>query len=148
MAKNSTISKEKKVTVFSGKGGVGKTTIAAATALSCALEGERTLIISTDPTPSLSHIFETKSGDKPAKVLENLYFNELGFEEVKQMWEAKFGREVYQIFSSFVDICYEEFTNHIITISVNQNNRKNTFSISMGNLNVQKLEKFRSLPTR
>jgi arsenite-transporting ATPase len=116
MAENPVTSEEKKVIVFSGKGGVGKTTIAAATALNCALEGEKTLIISTDPAPSLSHIFEKQLKDKPAKVLENLYFDELGFDEVKKMWEAKFGGEVYQIFSSFVKVPYEEFTNHIITI--------------------------------
>ena len=116
MAENPVTSGAKKVIVFSGKGGVGKTTIAAATALNCALEGEKTLIISTDPAPSLSHIFEKKLEDKPAKVLENLYFDELGFEEIKKMWEVKFGREVYQIFSSFVNVPYEEFTNHIITI--------------------------------
>ena len=116
MAENPVTSGAKKVIVFSGKGGVGKTTIAAATALNCALEGEKTLIISTDPAPSLSHIFEKKLEDKPAKVLDNLYFDELGFEEIKKMWEVKFGSEVYQIFSSFVNVPYEEFTNHIITI--------------------------------
>ena len=116
MAENPVTSGAKKVIVFSGKGGVGKTTIAAATALNYALEGEKTLIISTDPAPSLSHIFEKQLEDKPAKVLENLYFDELGFEEVKKMWEVKFGAEVYQIFSSFVNVPYEEFTNHIITI--------------------------------
>ena len=59
---------------------------------------------------TLSHIFETKRRDSPTEILENLWFNEPGFEEVKQMWEARFGREVHQIFSSFVNISYEEFT--------------------------------------
>jgi len=45
----------KNVTMFAGKGGVGKTTCAGATALHYALNGEKTLVISTDPTPSLSH---------------------------------------------------------------------------------------------
>ncbi len=104
------------VIVFTGKSGVGKTTIAAATALRCAFREERTLIISTDPTPSLSHIFEAKLENKPTETLKNLWFNELGFEEVGKMWETKFGREVYQVFSSFVSISYEEFTDHIVTI--------------------------------
>jgi len=48
--------------MFAGKGGVGKTTCAAATALHYALHGEEALVISTDPTPSLSHIFEVRDG--------------------------------------------------------------------------------------
>ena len=47
-----------RIRVFLGKGGVGKTTCAAATALHFAESGERTLVLSTDPTPSLSHIFD------------------------------------------------------------------------------------------
>jgi len=102
--------------MFAGKGGVGKTTCAAATALHHASLGKRTLIISTDPTPSLSHIFEMKSEEKPARILDGLYLAELGLEEVKQMWDKKFGREVYEIFSSFVSIGYEEFVDFITSI--------------------------------
>ena len=51
--------------MFAGKGGVGKTTCAGATAIHYALMGEPTLIISTDPTPSLSHIFEIKENKPP-----------------------------------------------------------------------------------
>ena len=47
--------------MFCGKGGVGKTTCAAATALHYALGGSKTLIISTDPTPSLHDIFVTRA---------------------------------------------------------------------------------------
>ena len=59
--------------MFSGKGGVGKTTCAAATALHYASQGERTLAISTDATPSLSHIFEAPGDEKPKMVRESLY---------------------------------------------------------------------------
>ena len=45
-----------RVQVFLGKGGVGKTTCSAATALGLAELGEPSLVLSTDPTPSLSHI--------------------------------------------------------------------------------------------
>ncbi|MFC2017989.1 ArsA family ATPase [Chloroflexota bacterium] len=100
------------VLMFGGKGGVGKTTCAGATALHYASQGDSTLIISTDPAPSLSHIFENQSKEKPAKVMQNLYLSELGVEEVKGMWDRKFGREVYEVFSSFVSIGYEEFVDY------------------------------------
>jgi anion-transporting ArsA/GET3 family ATPase len=48
----------KRVLMFGGKGGVGKTTCAASTALHYAAQGRRTLIISSDASPSLSDIFE------------------------------------------------------------------------------------------
>ncbi len=64
-----------------GKSGVGKTTYAGATALHYASLGEATLVILTNPTPSLSHIFETQDKQKPAKLLEGLYLAELGMEK-------------------------------------------------------------------
>ena len=47
---------------FSGKGGVGKTTMACATAVQNADQGKRTLIITTDPASNLSDVFETEIG--------------------------------------------------------------------------------------
>ena len=102
--------------MFAGKGGVGKTTCAAATALHYALLGEEALVISTDPTPSLSHIFEVKEKQKPVRVLNGLYLAELGMDEVKQMWDEKFGREVYEVFASFVSVSYEQFADFITSI--------------------------------
>ena len=104
------------VTMFAGKGGVGKTTCAAATALHYASLGEEALVISTDPTPSLSHIFEVRDRQKPVKVSEGLYLAELGMDEVKQMWDEKFGREVYEVFSSFVSVSYERFADFITSV--------------------------------
>ena len=105
-----------RVTMFAGKGGVGKTTCAGATALHYASINQATLAISTDPTPSLSHIFEIKDRQKPAEVLEGLYVAELGLEEVKQMWDRKFGKEVYEVFSSFVSVEYEKFVDFVASV--------------------------------
>lgn len=102
--------------MFGGKGGVGKTTCAGATALHWAQRGYRTLVISTDPTPSLSDIFEIARSEKPAKVAENLWLAELGLPEVKALWDARFGRQVYEVFSSFVSIEYAEFVDFITSI--------------------------------
>ena len=104
------------VTMFAGKGGVGKTTCAGATALHHASVSGSTLTISTDPTPSLSHIFEITDKQKPVEVLPGLHLAELGLEEVKQMWDRKFGREVYEVFSSFVSVEYDDFVDFITSI--------------------------------
>jgi arsenite-transporting ATPase len=106
----------KRVNMFCGKGGVGKTTCAAATALYHANSGARTLIISTDPTPSLHDIFEVDFSDKPTMITDNLYMDEVGIDEVKKMWDERFGAEVYDVFSSFVDIGYDEFVDFIASV--------------------------------
>ena len=104
------------ITVLAGKGGVGKTTCAAAIALHNASSEKPTLAISTDATPSLSHIFEVGDGVKPVEVKPGLYINELGVEEVREMWDAKCGREVYEVFSSFVSIEYDDFTEFMTSL--------------------------------
>jgi len=101
--------------MFAGKGGVGKTTCSAATALHYTDSGP-TLAISTDATPSLSHIFEVIDKKKPARVLPQLYLSEIGEREIREMWDAKFGREVYEVFSAFVDIEYEEFVEFMTSV--------------------------------
>jgi arsenite-transporting ATPase len=57
---------------FSGKGGVGKTTMAATTAVYNAMRGKKTLIISTDPASNLGDIFETRIGHKVTPIIANL----------------------------------------------------------------------------
>ncbi len=103
------------ITMFTGKGGVGKTTCSAAAALHYASQG-LTLAISTDATPSLSHIFEASGKEKPVQVTPGLTISEIGETEVRQMWDARFGREVYEVFSAFVDIDYESFVEFMTSI--------------------------------
>jgi arsenite-transporting ATPase len=107
---------EPRVIMFAGKGGVGKTTCAAATALHYASKGQQTIVISTDPTPSLCHIFETDCRQKPIRVSDALYMDEIGIDKVKQMWDSKFGREVYEVFSSFVALEYDEFVDFVSSV--------------------------------
>ena len=61
-----------RVILYTGKGGVGKTTVAAATAVACAKLGHRTLIISTDAAHSLGDSFDMELGDHPTEVAHNL----------------------------------------------------------------------------
>ena len=108
--------KQAPVIAFAGKGGVGKTTCAAATALHFASHGGKTLAISTDATPSLSHIFQTATADIPARVADDLFFLEIGAAQAGQMWEKKFGRDVYQVFSSFVEIGYSDYVDFMASV--------------------------------
>ena len=59
---------ETRFAFFTGKGGVGKTSLSAATALQFAKRGLRTIIISTDPASNLDEVFETKLGMEPTPI--------------------------------------------------------------------------------
>ncbi|MEF8825836.1 MAG: TRC40/GET3/ArsA family transport-energizing ATPase [Halapricum sp.] len=58
--------------LYGGKGGVGKTTMAAATGLASARDGTSTLIVSTDPAHSLSDTLETDIPSQPAQIREDV----------------------------------------------------------------------------
>jgi len=104
------------VIAFAGKGGVGKTTCAAATALHFAAHGRKTLAVSTDATPSLSHIFQSTPAETPSQAADGLFFQEIGTGQARQMWEKKFGRDVYHVFSSFVEIDYAEYVDFMASV--------------------------------
>ena len=73
-----------KIYIFTGKGGVGKSSIAAAHAIKSAEEGKRTLLMSTDMAHNLGDIFEKKLGKEPENVLPNLDVYEIDPEYVMQ----------------------------------------------------------------
>src|SRR3954451_19393437 len=77
-----------RVLLFTGKGGVGKTTTAAATALRCADSGKRTLVLSTDPAHSLGDAFGTTLGSEPTEVVDRLFGQEL---DAQERMEASWG---------------------------------------------------------
>ena len=60
-----------RILLFTGKGGVGKTTVADATALRCADQGLRTIVLSTDPAHSLSDAFEVHLDSQPRRIGEH-----------------------------------------------------------------------------
>ena len=76
-----------RVLLFTGKGGVGKTTTAAATALRCADAGLRTLVMSTDPAHSLADAFGEPLGPLPTRVTDGLWGQELDAQErMEESW--------------------------------------------------------------
>jgi arsenite-transporting ATPase len=58
--------------MFGGKGGVGKTTCASATALSLAQDGFETLVVSTDPAHSIADVYDVEVGSDPVKIFEDV----------------------------------------------------------------------------
>ncbi len=66
-----------RIIVYTGKGGVGKTSIAAATALRCADLGYRTLVVSTDTAHSLGDSLQVELGPEPLHVTDNLDAQEI-----------------------------------------------------------------------
>ena len=105
----------KRVLMFGGKGGVGKTTCSATTALHYASLGRKTLIISSDLTPSLSDIFEMEIGptEKAVQGVKNLDALEIGPDEVMKRWKKKFGPEIYEAASSLIDMEYDEVIEYV-----------------------------------
>jgi arsenite/tail-anchored protein-transporting ATPase len=75
--------------LMTGKGGVGKTSVAAATGLRCAELGYRTLVLSTDPAHSLADSFDMDMGHDPREVRPNLWGAELdALKELEGNWGA------------------------------------------------------------
>ena len=73
--------------LFTGKGGVGKTTVAAATALRCADAGKRTIVISTDPAHSLGDAFDVDLDSRPREIVPNLWGQQLDAQErMEESW--------------------------------------------------------------
>lgn len=73
--------------LFTGKGGVGKTTTSAATAMFSAELGYRTLVVSTDAAHSLSDSFGMELDSKPIKIRKNLFAQEIDTQkEMEENW--------------------------------------------------------------
>jgi arsenite-transporting ATPase len=82
-----------RILLYSGKGGVGKTSVAGATAVHLAESGKRTLIMSVDPAHSLADSFDIESSlfhggtSEPVKVAERLHLQEVNINhEMKRHW--------------------------------------------------------------
>lgn len=83
-----------RVLLFTGKGGVGKTTVAAATGVRAAGAGVRTLVMSTDPAHSLADSFDVEIGDGPTKLADNLWAEQIDAQNrLEQNW-----REIQEYF--------------------------------------------------
>ncbi len=97
---------DKRIILFSGKGGVGKTTVSAATALRSAELGKKTIVISLDPAHSLADSFDidekTRLAAKglPIKINEKLYIQELDIQEELDRWWGEVARFLEILFNT------------------------------------------------
>lgn len=101
-----------RIIVHTGKGGVGKTSISAATALRCAQMGLKTIVISTDTAHSLADSLETKIGPEPVQLRENLWAQEVDARYSMEKYWGNFQKYLVALFSKngIDDIVAEEVT--------------------------------------
>ena len=88
-----------RVLMFTGKGGVGKTSVSAATALRTADLGYRTMVLSTDPAHSLADSFDTRIGNEPTPLAHNLWGQEI---DLLHQMELHWGRVQEYLSAIFV----------------------------------------------
>ena len=88
-----------RVLMFTGKGGVGKTSVSAATALRTADLGYRTMVLSTDPAHSLADSFDTRIGNEPTPLAHNLWGQEI---DLLHQMEVHWGRVQEYLSAIFV----------------------------------------------
>jgi arsenite/tail-anchored protein-transporting ATPase len=89
---------DREVLFFGGKGGVGKTTCASATALAASRLGRRVLLVSTDPAHSTSDIFERPVGPEPIELLPSLFVMEIDALSESQRYVAEVKANIAQLF--------------------------------------------------
>jgi len=89
-----------RILLFTGKGGVGKSTVAAGTAALAAAEGQRTLVLSTDPAHSLADAFGADVGPEPTRVADRLFVQQVDAQlRFEQSWS-----EIQRYLLSVLDV--------------------------------------------
>ncbi len=101
-----------RVIVHTGKGGVGKTSISAATALHCAEMGLKTLVMSTDTAHSLGDSLEKQIGPEPIEIYPNLWAQEVDARYSMDKYWGKVQKYMVALFSrkGVEDVVAEEVT--------------------------------------
>ncbi len=101
-----------RVIVHTGKGGVGKTSVSAATALRCAEQGLKTIVISTDTAHSLGDSLEAEIGPEPTPIRENLWAQEVDTRYSMDKYWGKIQKYLSSLFTKqgVDDIVAEEVT--------------------------------------
>lgn len=115
---------------FSGKGGVGKTTMACATAVHCANEGKKTLIVTTDPASNLADVFETEIGHKITQLLNNLWGMEIDPDKATVEYRERILAPMRAVMPESVMLVLEEQFNSPCTTEIASFDRFVDFMVS------------------
>ena len=101
-----------RIILYTGKGGVGKTSVAAATARQCAAGGLRTVVMSTDPAHSLSDSFRKPLGGEPTRISKRLFGQEVQAQREMEVHWGAVQRWLGQILADrgVMDVAAEELT--------------------------------------
>ncbi len=136
-------SRSPRIIIFSGKGGVGKTTAAAATALRCAQQGLKTIVISIDIAHSLSDSFQLDADlydhnrGKPRQIHENLWSQEVDIQEELDRHWGEVSKYLAALLgaSGMTDVLAEELAiipgmeDVVSLLYINQYYRERTFDV-------------------
>ncbi len=87
-----------RIVLVTGKGGVGKTTVAAATALAAADSGHRTLVSSTDPAHSLADALEVGLADDPTEVAPGLWGQQIDTQQQLDRYWGSIRQQIMDVF--------------------------------------------------
>jgi len=103
---------------FSGKGGVGKTTMACATAVHYANKGKKTLIVTTDPASNLADVFETEIGHKITPLLNNVWGMEIDPDKATEEYRERILAPMRAVMPESVMAVLEEQFNSPCTTEI------------------------------
>ena len=100
-----------RVLVYTGKGGVGKTSVAAATGLRSARLGHRTIVLSTDAAHSLGDSYQTRLGPEPTKLTDNLWAQEIDADSHIRAYQQEIRQKILDMYG--LPAVPEEIENYI-----------------------------------
>ncbi|OPL07491.1 MAG: hypothetical protein AVO33_05045 [delta proteobacterium ML8_F1] len=128
-----------KTIFYGGKGGVGKTTSSTANSIHFAANGQKTLLISTDPAHSISDVLEMKIGKDITKVRDNLYGLEIDPEYEASLYINKIRQNMKTILSNVI---IDEINTQLDAAMVSPGTHESALFDKMAEIIIEKFEEY------